>query len=81
MSNVFRSIPIVLFLLALSASVQPALAGWTRVSGPVPPPVAAFSEHDGRWFMGTNFADSGDLFVSTVVVQRFYRRPFVTRTQ
>lgn len=47
------------FLLA-----APAWAGWTRVSGPVPPPTSVFHEHAGRSFLGTNFADSGDLFVS-----------------
>jgi len=59
-----RTLPIALVCLAAAAAVPAARAEWTRVSGPVPPPVSEFSEHDGRWFLGTNFADSGDLFAS-----------------
>jgi FlgD Ig-like domain len=59
-----RIIPIALACLAAVAASGPARAAWTRTSGPIPPPVAEFHEHDGRWFLGTNFADSGDLFAS-----------------
>ena len=51
-------------ILVMAAAAAPVQADWTRLSGPVPPPAAAFAEHTGRTFLGTNFGDSGDLFLS-----------------
>jgi hypothetical protein len=51
--------------LALVLAANPAAAAWQRVNGPVPPPVAEFVAHHGLWYLGTNFADQGDLFVSS----------------
>lgn len=64
MRRSIRPLAIALALAAAFAASVPARAAWTRVSGPVPPPVSAFAELDGRIFLGTDFADSGDLFAS-----------------
>jgi len=64
MSRVIRSTRVALVGLAVAAAAPSARADWTRVSGPVPPPVSALAGHQGRWFLGTNFGDAGDLFVS-----------------
>lgn len=41
-----------------------AFAQWVHLSGPVPPPASELAVHEGRWFLGTDIADAGDLFVS-----------------
>ena len=42
----------------------PATAQWQRLSGPLPPQTSEFVQHGDLWFLGTDFGDSGDLFVS-----------------
>ncbi len=51
--------------LCVALIALPAAAQWTRLSGPVPPQTAGFVQHGDLWFLGTDFADSGDLFVSS----------------
>jgi photosystem II stability/assembly factor-like uncharacterized protein len=50
----------------LTASFLPGISQgqWIRLGGPTPPPVSHFIEHGGLLFMGTNFNDQGDVFVS-----------------
>lgn len=62
MSARFRALIAALALLC--AATPPALAQWTRMNGPTPPPASALAPHAGRWFMGTDYADQGDVFVS-----------------
>nr|MEE4268437.1 FlgD immunoglobulin-like domain containing protein [Candidatus Krumholzibacteria bacterium] len=58
------SITILILVLTVAMIPDFSLAQWTRLGGPTPPPVSHFLEHGGKLFMGTNFADQGDVFVS-----------------
>lgn len=53
-------------LVALFFLISPFTvhAQWTHLSGPTPPPASELTRHGNLWFLGTEIADAGDLFVS-----------------
>lgn len=58
------SFSLVFCLVIILFSPAAAQPGWERLSGPTAPPAAEFIQHQGLWFMGTEHADQGDIFIS-----------------
>ena len=64
MNRLFARLSLWTALCLVSFFAPATQAAWQRLSGPTPPPVSEFVQHDGRWFMGTEYADQGAVFYS-----------------